>query len=374
MSEKLFLDAVIDPLAATVIVEGEGNERTARFDIAGVPRVDKLLVGKRASEVPTIVTRLCGLCPVTHHLAGMRALDQLVGSSDSMSEQAVQLRRLLHAGSVLDTLAPRLLPDHGLEIRKFAKLVLRAAGCPGHFPDVAIPGGVHAHADADEVKRAAEGVSTIRSLLPSQPVEPVEQHPPKLADLFACDADGAADPLGERIAARFEGELHLFPAHDFYEHVREQHPGAITPRPQVLIDGHWRDYRVGPVARFPHLSARDAQFALVRSVLDDIEKLLQVPELLAEPVVVDNSLRDGTATGIVDGPRGLLVHRYTVEDGNLSDCQILSPTAQNEGWLARMLTEASTSAEMEHAIRSADPCLPCTSAPEGAMNINIERK
>ena len=130
MSEKLFLDAVIDPLAATVIVEGEGNERTARFDIAGVPRVDKLLVGKRASEVPTIVTRLCGLCPVTHHLAGMRALDQLVGSSDSMSEQAVQLRRLLHAGSVLDTLAPRLLPDHGLEIRKFAKLVLRAAGCP----------------------------------------------------------------------------------------------------------------------------------------------------------------------------------------------------------------------------------------------------
>ena len=69
MSEKLFLDAVIDPLAATVIVEGEGSERTARFDIAGVPRVDKLLVGKRASEVPTIVTRLCGLCPVTHHLA-----------------------------------------------------------------------------------------------------------------------------------------------------------------------------------------------------------------------------------------------------------------------------------------------------------------
>ena len=374
MSEKLFLDAVIDPLAATVIVEGEGDERTARFDIAGVPRVDKLLLGKRASEVPTIVTRLCGLCPVTHHLAGMRALDQLVDSSHTMSAQAIKLRRLLHAGSVIDTLAPRLLPDHGLEIRKFAKLVLRAAGCPGHFPDVAIPGGVHAHADADAVERAAEGVSAIRSLLPSQPAESVEQNPSELADLFACDADGTADPLGECIAARYKGELHLFPAHDFFDHVREQHPGSITPRPQVLIDGHWRDYRVGPVARFPHLSARDAQFALVCSVLDDIEQLLQDPDLLAKPVDVDNSLRDGTATGIVDGPRGLLVHRYTVEDGNLVDCQILSPTAQNEGWLARMLTQASTPAEMEQAIRSADPCLPCTSAPEGAMNINIERK
>lgn len=374
MSEKLFLDAVIDPLAATVIVEGEGDERTARFDIAGVPRVDKLLLGKRASEVPTIVTRLCGLCPVTHHLAGMRALDQLVDSSHTMRAQAIKLRRLLHAGSVIDTLAPRLLPDHGLEIRKFAKLVLRAAGCPGHFPDVAIPGGVHAHADADAVERAAEGVSAIRSLLPSQPAESVEQNPSELADLFACDADGTVDPLGGCIAARYAGELHLFPAHDFFDHVREQHPGSITPRPQVLIDGHWRDYRVGPVARFPHLSARDAQFALVCSVLDDIEQLLQDPDLLAEPVDVDNSLRDGTATGIVDGPRGLLVHRYTVEDGNLVDCQILSPTAQNEGWLARMLTQASTPAEMEQAIRSADPCLPCTSAPEGAMNINIERK
>ena len=311
---------------------------------------------------------------MTHHLAGMRALDQLVDSSDSISVQAIQLRRLLHAGSVLDTLAPRLLPDHGLEIRKFAKLVLRAAGCPGHFPDVATPGGVHAQADADAVKRAADGVSTIRGLLPSQPVESADKKQSELADLFACDADGTADPLGDFIATRYEGELHLFPAYDFFDHVREQYPGSITPRPQVLIDGHWRDYRVGPVARFPHLSARDAQFALVRSVLDDIEKLLQAPELLAEPGVVDNSLRDGTATGIVDGPRGLLVHRYTVEDGNLVDCQILSPTAQNEGWLARMLTQASTPAEMEHAIRSADPCLPCTSAPEGAMNINIERK
>ena len=65
----------------------------------------------------------------------------------------------------------------------------------------------------------------------------------------------------------------------------------------------------------------------------------------------------------------------------MTACRILTPTAQNEGWLAGMLRASLAAAGAgagekeawaESAIRAADPCLPCTSAPEGGMGVKLE--
>jgi NAD-reducing hydrogenase large subunit len=71
------------------------------------------------------------------------------------------------------------------------------------------------------------------------------------------------------------------------------------------------------------------------------------------------------------------VHRYqTGADGRLAAAQILTPTAQNEPWLADLLLSAaagSTAAlDLEDAVREADPCLPCSSAPVGGMGLQVD--
>lgn len=369
-TEKLNLDVIIDPLAARVLVE----DGEARFDIAGVPRVDHLLLNKPAAQVPTMVTRLCGLCPVTHHLAGMAALDAILGRTPSARARAT--RSLLHHGSVLDVMGPRLLPAHALEVKKAGKLVLDVAGCPGHFPDVAIPGGVRALIDAQRLDELRTTTVAVRALFPERSSATALKEA-ELANVVVCAENGEWDPLGGYLRASLGDESEVIPAAHFSSFFREENPGSITPRPKVRINGTWHPYRVGPAARHPGLSPHEAQLESLRDSLDAIDALVESWEGLDGEAGGEYDISDGEGIGLVDGPRGLLVHHYRVADGTLLDCQILSPTAQNEGWLSAMLTRAVAAGadprEIEAAIRAADPCLPCTSAPEGKMNVTVVR-
>ena len=142
MSTTLRLDQFVDPNEATVIYtrDESGTVIDARFDLSGLPRLDPMLIGRPAADVPDIVKRLCGICPVTHHLAGTRALDALIDAPITPTARAV--RALLHHGSLIDAAAPKLFSTNqelAIQLKRFGKAVMAAAGCPGHFPDVAIP-------------------------------------------------------------------------------------------------------------------------------------------------------------------------------------------------------------------------------------------
>lgn len=375
-TEKLELNAIIDPLAATVVVRDTTEGQRAYFDVAGVPRVDPLLVGKKAAEVPTMVTRLCGLCPVTHHLAGMAALDQLTVKHDRLSDRSRDIRALLHYGSVIDVMAPRLIPEHALELKKFAQLVMKVAGSPTHFPDVAIPGGVKVQVDAEALKELKQQLHRAVTLTTEAFERSEGSSVPSAtrANVTVCNFDGTYNPLGLYLRAEIGGTVVKIHAKDVPTHIREADPGSISPRPEVLINGTWYPYRVGPAARFKDLSPHQAQ---LKSVLEAVRAIADISEskhLTTPRRSLDFELHDGRGIGLVDGPRGLLIHSYEVKDGVLTDCQILSPTAQNEGWLSDMLTaavERDDPALIEAAIRAADPCLPCTSAPPGAMNVQV---
>jgi NAD-reducing hydrogenase large subunit len=410
MTQRWVLDEIVDPFSAKVVVEraADGHVRSARFDLAGLPRVDALLAGKPTAEVPNLVEKLCGICPAAHHLAGVRALEALSEITE-LTQTAQAVRRLLHLGSALETHAPRLLAtdrEAAIALRRFGKAAMAAAGSPGHFPTTAVPGGVRqavAQTARDELAdQAAEVLARTVAVAEQELRKAVKLPSFSGADVALVDINGCPDLLGERLRAVSGAGATLLSgaaASGWDNLVAEELPGSSAPRPYLVALGPGQGlYRVGPVAQLrvgtvtsPVAAGLQARWlagggdaAAARAIMcvqaaEGIMTLLDDPALVAGDIVVPvPELRaDAVGVGWVDGPRGLLVHRYqSGADGRLASAQILTPTAQNEPWLAELLTAAAADSTdttaMEDAVHEADPCLPCSSAPAGAMGLLVD--
>ena len=420
MSETVHLDQLVDPFEARVVVvrAADGTVADARFDLSGLPRLDPMLVGKDVAGVPDLVKMLCGICPVAHHLAGVAALESLAGiAPENLPRHVREQRLLLHHGSVLDSLSSRFIGrdrDLAVRLRRLGKLAMQAAGAPGHFPDVAVPGGVRVPVDAEALAELAAGLPVLdddlASLLLGLPAAGARAAATARfdgLDVAVVDASGELDPLGGHVGLVGDGVEETMTAAQWASHVTESRPGAPDPRPVIeldTVDGGVRrwPYRVGPLARarFRAIAggtgATDDPFeAQVLGLVDSVAALARLVDSLAGAPSdgtggstvnagegASSSMKRGTGIGVVDGPRGLLAHEYDVDEaGTVTGCRILTPTAQNEGWLAGMLRaslaaagdgDADREAWAEAAIRAADPCLPCTSAPEGGMGVTVE--
>lgn len=100
---------VIEPVTR---VEGHGKVtllqdenrqiRQARLHIVEFRGFEKFIQGRPYWELPVLVQRLCGICPVSHHLAAAKAVDMLVGC-EQLTPTAEKIRRLLHYGQVLQS-------------------------------------------------------------------------------------------------------------------------------------------------------------------------------------------------------------------------------------------------------------------------------
>lgn len=420
MSETIHLDQLVDPFEARVVVvrAADGTVADARFDLSGLPRLDPMLVGKDVAGVPNLVKMLCGICPVAHHLAGVAALESLAGiAPENLPRHVREQRLLLHHGSVLDSLSSRFIGrdrDLAVRLRRLGKLAMKAAGAPGHFPDVAVPGGVRVPVDAEALAELAAGlpvldddVASLLLALPASGARAAATARFDGLDVAVVDASGELDPLGGHVGLVGDAVEETMTAAQWASHVTESRPGAPDPRPVIeldTVDGGVRrwPYRVGPLARarFRAIAgdtgATDDPFeAQVLGLVDSVAALTRLVDSLAGAPSdgtgggtvnvgegASSSMKPGTGIGVVDGPRGLLAHEYEVDEaGTVTGCRILTPTAQNEGWLAGMLRaslaaagdgDADREAWAEAAIRAADPCLPCTSAPEGGMGVTVE--
>lgn len=383
------LEHTMNPFGVDVCVTSEPSPR-AFLDLEALPRLEPSLLGSPVEEVPTIVKRLCGICPTPHHLAGIRALESLLGGVD-LPPTAVAVRSLLHHSSVIDTFAPRLVGvDRDLAIlaRRTGKLLLRAAGCPGHFPDVAVVGGVRAPADAALLEEAAPLLDALSSALHQVATggAVASAHPHVLrAEPWSGGVDLRLDPgpLGTHIcieggvAESAPAELRRFPLEEWPHRVRESRPGSADCRPEVQLGDQWVLWRTGPA-----LSEQGAGLGALHASCASIRGLLDCAELVGQEVGVERDVAarqpSGVGVGVVEGPRGILAHVYESRDGRLVQCQILTPTAQNAAWLESLLSEAVREgpqpADLERAIRLVDPCLPCTHAPAGMMDIHIHEQ
>ena len=86
----------------TLLLDSDNHIREARFHIVEFRGFEKFIQGRPYWEVPFIVQRLCGICPVSHQLAAAKAVDQLVGVKQ-LTPTAEKLRRLLHFGQTLQS-------------------------------------------------------------------------------------------------------------------------------------------------------------------------------------------------------------------------------------------------------------------------------
>jgi NAD-reducing hydrogenase large subunit len=188
---------VIEPLTrveghgkVTLLQDDDKRIRQARLHIVEFRGFEKFIQGRPYWELPVLVQRLCGICPVSHHLAAAKATDMLVGARE-LTPTAEKIRRLMHYGQTLQSHAlhffhlcsPDLLfgfddevrhrnivgviEDHpeiakqGVLLRKFGQEVIRLTAGKRVHGTGAIPGGVNKSLNSDEIAYLSKDIDQI---------------------------------------------------------------------------------------------------------------------------------------------------------------------------------------------------------------------
>jgi len=125
------------------ILLDENNKVTqARLHIVEFRGFERFIQGRPYWEVPVLVQRLCGICPVSHHLAAAKAMDGIVGG-EKLTPTAEKMRRLMHYGQTYQSHAlhffhlasPDLLFGFGAPVEKRHVFAVAA-----EYPDLAVQG------------------------------------------------------------------------------------------------------------------------------------------------------------------------------------------------------------------------------------------
>ncbi|HEY7865145.1 MAG TPA: nickel-dependent hydrogenase large subunit, partial [Psychromonas sp.] len=100
---------VIEPVSrveghgkVTLLVDDKNQVLQCRLHIAEFRGFERFIQGRPYWEIPILVQRLCGICPVSHHIAAGKAIDMISGVTE-LSESAYKLRLLLHYGQTLQS-------------------------------------------------------------------------------------------------------------------------------------------------------------------------------------------------------------------------------------------------------------------------------
>ena len=454
----------IDPVSrveghgkVTILLDEHHKVHQVRLHIVEFRGFERFLQGRPYWEVPVMVQRLCGICPVSHQLAASKALDFVVGAR-TPTRTAEKVRRLMHYGQILQSHAlhfyhlssPDLLlgfdsdvakrnlvgvlaayPEiarQGVMLRKFGQEVIRVTAGKRVHGTGSIPGGVNKSvslAERDELlapmkdvlEWARTGVrliaelhgknretydhfGTVRSNLMS-----LVGHDGKL-DLYdgvlrARDADGAilfdgVDP--QDYLARFEENVHS------WSYMKFPFIGALGP------DLGW--YKVGPLARIQNcdsigtplaeaarqellatspgkiihapLASHWARLIELLHAAEVIRALLDDPDLQGTNLVTSGP-RATVGVGIIEAPRGTLIHHYEVDAQDLvTMCNLIVSTTHNNQAMNEAIREVArqyldghepTEGLLNHievAIRAFDPCLSCATHALGKMPLAVE--
>ena len=103
MSKKITIEPVTRVEGhgkVTIQIDDFGNVTDSRLHIVEFRGFERFVQGRPFWEAPVLVQRLCGICPVSHHIAAAKALDVIVGAGTGHGLTAVgeKMRRLMHYG------------------------------------------------------------------------------------------------------------------------------------------------------------------------------------------------------------------------------------------------------------------------------------
>jgi coenzyme F420-reducing hydrogenase alpha subunit len=416
-------------------VEGEGamyvklagrEVEDVKLRIYEPPRFfEALLRGRAFTEAPDITSRICGICPIAYQMSAVRAMEDACGVAIDAGPLR-DLRRLiyfaewieshslhvylLHApdflgysGAVEMARDHREIVEQGLQMKKTGNAVMTVIGGREIHPiNIRVGGFYRAPTRAelrplvDPLERAREtALATVRWAA-TLPFPDVRREP----ELVALSEPGAYPiDLGRIVSDR---GLDILPG-EFDDHVVEEHVEHSNALHARLRERG--SYLTGPLARYS--LASDALWPLARGAANDaglgrecrnpfqrivvrsVELVQACDEALAiigsyeEPdrPAVDVQPRRAVGHGATEAPRGLLHHRYEIDDdGTILSAKIVPPTSQNQLPIEEDLRavveqhldlpDDELKLRCEQAIRNHDPCISCATH---FLDLTIER-
>ena len=113
MTQLTFPLSRIEGHAQVVIEEHNGVVQTAHFQATEMRGFEYLVQGAPAEQMPVIVPRICGVCSTAHHVAAVKALEDVYGVTPP--PLALKIRELLMLGQLMQNQATSLfiftMPD-----------------------------------------------------------------------------------------------------------------------------------------------------------------------------------------------------------------------------------------------------------------------
>jgi sulfhydrogenase subunit alpha len=392
----------------------DGRVVDLKFKIFEPPRFfEAFLRNRRFSEAPDITARICGICPIAYQTSACNALESAAGAV--LGPELRDLRRLIYCGEWIESHTLHVFFLHAPDFLGYQSAIEMAADHP------------------DEVQmalRLKKIGNEIMTVLGGREIHPINvrvggfYRAPTRAELQSLvpDLEWALEAAVR--TARFVSGFE-FPDFDRdYEYVALHDPDQYAVQDgriisnrgldieaaeweQHFVESHveWsnalhatrRDggsYHVGPMARYSLNSEQLTPVALATAsevglgptcrnpfrsiVVRAIEIAFACEEALAiidryrppPTPAVEAEPRDVTGYGVSEAPRGLLYHRYRIDDaGFIADAHIVPPTSQNQLSIeddlrayvpGRLdLSDERLQWELEQAIRCYDPCISC---------------
>ena len=163
----------------TILLDEQNRVEQARLHIVEFRGFERFIQGRPFWELPVLVQRLCGICPVSHHLCAAKTVDGILGI-DRLTPTGEKMRRLMHYGQMFQSHAlhffhlasPDLLfgfdapvarrnvigviaehPDlavQGVMMRKFGQEIIKATAGKKVHGTGAIPGGINKNLSVEE--------------------------------------------------------------------------------------------------------------------------------------------------------------------------------------------------------------------------------
>src|SRR5512137_1889332 len=83
----------------SIFLDEQGDVENAYLQIPELRGFEKFSEGRRAEDIPQITSRICGVCPVAHHMAATKALDAAFHVDPPAA--AKKLRELMYCGYII---------------------------------------------------------------------------------------------------------------------------------------------------------------------------------------------------------------------------------------------------------------------------------
>ena len=415
-------------------VEGEGALEIDIIDeqiiylklkIFEPPRLfEKLLEGKSYTEVPDIVARICGICPVAYQMSAVHAFERLFEVDPGPWVKS--MRRLFYCAEWIEShslhihllaapdflgyeSAPAMAKDYPFELRRGITLqnlgneMLRFLGGRSVHPVGVKVGGFYR---APEKQQAESLLSKLVEALPQAEALVQWVASFKLPEFENVETMVALNsvteyPMSEGCISSSDGlkiDSSLFTQH-FVEHhqphstalhcLHKEKPYLVGPLSRVNLNFDQLPDVVKDSARkaslhFPSKNMFHSIHARALEVLFAINESITILSkyYIPESSFVDVTPKAGIASACTEAPRGILFHEYEVdEQGKIMKATIVPPTSQNQARMEQDLrrslnsfgldrSEQELRLHAEKIIRNYDPCISCATH---FLNLKVNR-